>query len=69
MSQSIIGEVENLEISGMCQHEFVCHDGDETLVVLAHTSHDELLHDLTELTAFIEYEIDRFHFLIALFNR
>ena len=66
VSQSIIGEVENLGISVMCQHEVVCHDGDETLVVLTHTSHDKLLHDLIELLAFIEYEVDRFHFLIAL---
>ena len=57
VSQSIIGEVEDLGISVMCQHEVVSHDGDETLVVLAHTSHDKLLHDLIELLAFIEYEV------------
>ena len=53
----------------MCPHEVVCHDGDETLAVLAHTFDDEVLHDLIELLAFIEYEVDRFHFLIALLTR
>ena len=66
VSQSIIGEVEDLGISGMCPHEVVRHDGDEALVVLAHTFDDEVLHDLIELTAFIEYEVDRFYLLIAL---
>ena len=66
VSQSIIGEVEDLGFSVMCPHEVVRHDGDEIPVVLAHTFDDVLLHDLIELAAFIEYEIDRFHFLIAL---
>ena len=69
VSQSIIGEVENLGYSVMCPHEVVCHDGDEALVVFTHTFDDEVLHDLIELTAFIEYEIDRFHFLITLLTR
>ena len=69
VSQSIIGEVEDLGISGMCPHEVVPHDGDEALVVLAHAIHDILLHDLIEFLALIEYEVDRFHFLIALLTR
>ena len=69
LSQSISGEVENLGYPVMCQHEVVCHDGDEALVVFTHTFDDEVLHDLIELTAFIEYEIDRFHFLITLLTR
>ena len=36
VSQWIIGEVENLGISGMCQHEVVCHDGDGTGCVHAY---------------------------------
>ena len=66
VSQSIIGEIEDLGISGMCPHEVVCHDGDEALVVLAHTFDNEVLHYLIELVCLIEYEIDRFYFLIAL---
>ena len=50
----------------MCQHEVVCHDGDETLIVFTHTIDDELLQDLIELVCLIEYEVDRFYFLIAL---
>ena len=67
VSQSIIGEVENIGFSGMCPHEVVCHDCDEALVVLAHAIDDVLLHDLIELLALIEYEVDRFHFLFTLF--
>ena len=69
VSQSIIGEVEDLGISVMCPHEVVCHEGDESLVVLAHTFDDKVLHDLIELVCLIEYEVDRFHFLIALLTR
>ena len=32
--QSIICEVEDLGVSIMCPHEVVCHDGDETLIVI-----------------------------------
>ena len=66
ISQSIISEVENLGISVMFPHEVVCHDGDEALIVLAHAIEDVLLQDFIELVCLIEYEVDRFHFLIAL---
>ena len=69
VSQSIIGEIENLGFSIMCQHEVVCHDGDEALAVLTHAIQDVLLRNLIELVCLIEYEIDRFHFLIALLTR
>ena len=69
VSQSIIGEIENLEFSVMCSHEVVCHDGDEALAVLAHTFEDVLLCYFIELVCLIEYEVDRFHFLIALLTR
>ena len=67
--QSIIGEIEDLGISVLCPHEVVCHDGDETLIVFTHTIEDELLQDLIEFICLIEYEVDRFHFLIALLTR
>ena len=66
VSQSIIGEVENLGISVMCPHEVVCHDCDETPAVLVHTIQDEFLQNFIELVCLIEYEIDRFHFLFTL---
>ena len=66
VSQSIIGEVEDLGISVMCQHEVVPHDGDETPAVLVHTIQDEFLQNFIELVCLIEYEIDRFHFLFTL---
>ena len=66
VSQSIIGEIENLGFPGMCPHEVVRHDCDETLVILTHAIQDVLLCDLIELVCLIEYEIDRFHFFIAL---
>ena len=69
VSQSIICEVEDLGISVMCQHEVVCHDGDEALIVFTHTIEDVLLQDFIEFICLIEYEIDRFHFLIALLTR
>ena len=69
VSQSIIGEVEDLGISVMCQHEVVCHDGDEALAVLAHPFEDVLLRYLIELVCLIEYEVDGFHFLITLLTR
>ena len=69
VSQSIICEVEDLGISIMCPHEVVCHDGDETLIVFTHTIEDELFQDFIEFICLIEYEIDRFHFLIALLTR
>ena len=64
--KSIIGEVENLGLPGMYPHEVVCHDGDEALVVLAHAIQDVLLRYLNELVFFIEYEVDRFYFFLAL---
>ena len=66
VSQSIICEIENLGVSVMCPHEVVCHDCDEALRIIAHTFDDEVLHDLIKLVCLIEYEIDRFHFFIAL---
>ena len=69
VSQSIIGKIEDLGFSGMCPHEVVCHDGDEALVVLAHTFDDEVFQDSIEFLALIEYEVDRFHFFIALLTR
>ena len=69
VSQSIIGEVEDLGFSVMCPHEVVRHDCDETLIVLAHTFDDEVLQDFIELVYLIEYEVDGFHFLIALLTR
>ena len=49
VSQSIICEIEYLELPNMCPHEVVCHDGDETLVVLTHTIQDVLLCHFIEL--------------------
>ena len=69
VSQSISGEVEDLGISVMCLHEIVRHDGDETLRITTHAIQDVLLQYPTELAYLIEYEIDRFHFLIALLTR
>ena len=69
MSKAIIGEVNYLSFPGMCPHEVVCHDGDEALVVLTQAVEDVLLHDVIELTAFIEYEVDRFHFLFTVIIR
>ena len=67
VSQSIIGgEIEYLEFSGMCPYEVVCHDGDETMRIIAHPIQDVLLRYLIELTRLIHHQVDRFHFLFAL---
>ena len=65
VSQSIIGEIENLGLPGMYPHKDVCHDGDEALVVLVHAIQNVLLRYLIELTGFIEHEVDGFHFLLT----
>ena len=67
VSQSIIGEIENLGLPSMCPHEVVCHDCDETLRIITHAIQDVLLHDAIELIVFIEYEVDGFHFLGFIF--
>ena len=67
--QSISGEVEDLGISVMCLHEIVRHDCDETLRITTHAIQDVLLQYPIELVYLIEYEVDRFHFLIALLTR
>ena len=67
VSQSIIGgEIEYLEFSGMCPHEIVYLDGDETLGIIVHAIQDVLLRYLIELTRLIHHQVDRFHFLFAL---
>ena len=66
VTQSIIGEIEYLEFTILCPHKIVCHDCNETLVVLAHAIQNVLLHKLIELVCLIEYEVDRFHFFFAL---
>ena len=44
VSQSIIGEIENLEFPILCPHEVVCHDSDETLGIIRHAIQDVILH-------------------------
>ena len=66
VSQSIIAEIENIGFFNMCPHDIVCHDGDETLGIITHAFHMVLLRYLIELIGFIEYEVDRFHYSIAL---
>ena len=66
MTQSIIGEVEDLGIPGMCPHEVVCYDGDEALWIIAHPIRDVLLHNFIELTSPIKHQIQWFHFLFIL---
>ena len=55
VSQSIIGKIEYFGFPIMCLHEIVCHDGDETMRIIAHAIQDLLLRYLIKLTAFIEY--------------
>ena len=66
VSQSIIGEIEYLELTIMCPHEVVCHDGDETLVVLAQAIQDVLLRYLIEIVCLVHHHIYWFHFLFTL---
>ena len=63
VAQSIIGKFENLEFPGMCPHEVVCHDCDETLRIITQTIQDELLCYLNELFPLIKHLVQWFHFL------
>ena len=66
MTQSIIGEIEDLEFPGMYPHEIVCHDSDETLGIITHAIQDVLLCYLNELVCFVKHQVDRFHFFLAI---
>ena len=55
MTQSIIGEIENLEFPILCLHEIVCHNCDETLGIIEHPIQDVLLHHFIELISLIKH--------------
>ena len=63
---SIISEIEYLEFPILCPHAVVCHDGDETLLIITHAIQDVLLRFLIELTTLINHQIQWFHFFFIL---
>ena len=57
VSQSIIDEIEYLEIIVTAHHQIVLNDGDETLRILTHSIQDVLLHYLIKLITLINHQI------------